>query len=181
ATRRGARSRSRSRSRSTPTGCSRCAPATATRGCSRWPPCACSAGSARTRWRRWPSASTPARATSRAEPTTRPTEGSVSIMSSDELLAEIMRLYEGLEELSYYEYLGLRPGCDYVAVRDGFYARAQRFHPDQFVYRGGESLRQAVYAVFKRMTEAYNVLLDPELRVLYDAAMVRGEARLSEV
>ena len=102
-------------------------------------------------------------------------------MSSDELLAEIMRLYDGLEELSYYEYLGLRPGCDYVAVRDGFYARAQRFHPDQFVYRGGESLRQAVYAVFKRMTEAYNVLLDPELRVLYDAALVRGEARLSEV
>ena len=63
---------------------------------------------------------------------------------SDELLAEIMRLYEGLEELSYYEYLGLRPGCDYVAVRDGFYSRAQRFHPDQFVYRGGEIPRRRV-------------------------------------
>lgn len=102
-------------------------------------------------------------------------------MASDEQLEEIMRLYDGLEELSYYEYLGLRPGCDYVAVRDGFYARAQRFHPDQFLHRGGQSLHQAVYTVFKRMTEAYNVLLDPELRVLYDAAIERGEARLSEV
>ncbi|MCA9708292.1 MAG: DnaJ domain-containing protein [Myxococcales bacterium] len=100
---------------------------------------------------------------------------------SDELLAEIMRLYDGLDTLSYYEFLDLRPGCDYVAVRDGFYARAQRFHPDQFIYRGGESLRQAVYAVFKRMTEAYNVLLDPELRLLYDVALQRGETRLSEV
>jgi len=102
-------------------------------------------------------------------------------MPPNDLFAEIMRLYEGLEELSYYEFLGLRPGCDYVAVRDGFYARAQRFHPDHFVYRGGETLREAVYTVFKRMTEAYNVLLDPELRVLYDAALVRGEPRLSEV
>jgi DnaJ-class molecular chaperone len=99
----------------------------------------------------------------------------------DDFVAEIMRLYEGLDDLSYYEYLGLTHGCDYVAVRDGFYARAQRFHPDQFVHRGGETLRKAVYEVFKRMTESYNVLLDPELRVLYDVALRRGEARLSEV
>jgi curved DNA-binding protein CbpA len=99
--------------------------------------------------------------------------------TEDDFVAEIMRLYEGLDELSYYDYLGLEPGCDYVAVRDGFYARAQRFHPDQFVHRGGESLKAAVYEVFKRMTEAYNVLLDPELRMLYDDARRRGEARLS--
>jgi DnaJ-class molecular chaperone len=101
--------------------------------------------------------------------------------TEDDFVAEIMRLYEGLEELSYYDFLGLRPGCDYVAVRDGFYSRAQRYHPDQYVHRGGETLKQAVYEVFKRMTEAYNVLLDPELRVLYDDARKRGEARLSEV
>jgi DnaJ-class molecular chaperone len=101
--------------------------------------------------------------------------------SADDFVAEIMRLYEGLDDLSYYDFLGLRPGCDYVAVRDGFYSRAQRYHPDQFVHRGGDSLKEAVYAVFKRMTEAYNVLLDPELRVLYDDALQRGESRLSEV
>ena len=94
---------------------------------------------------------------------------------------EIMRLFNGLDELSYYEYLGLRPGCDYVAVRDGFYARAQRFHPDRFVARGGDSLRSAVYEVYKRMTEAYNVLLDPELRVAYDRQAGSGQVRLSEV
>ncbi len=101
--------------------------------------------------------------------------------SEDDFIAEIMRLSEGLDDLSYYDFLGLQPGCDYVAVRDGFYSRAQRYHPDQFVHRGGESLKAAVYEVFKRMTEAYNVLLDPELRVLYDDARKRGEARLSEV
>lgn len=94
---------------------------------------------------------------------------------------EIMRLYNGLDELSYYEYLGLRPGCDYVAVREGFYARAQRYHPDQFVYHSGASLKEAVYQVYKRMTEAYNVLLDPELRVAYDRVLAAGQMRLSEV
>ena len=94
---------------------------------------------------------------------------------------EIMRLYDGLEELSYYDYLGLRHGCDYIAVREGFYARAQRYHPDQFVHRTGESLKEAVYEVYKRMTEAYNVLLDPELRLAYDKALAGGQMRLSEV
>lgn len=94
---------------------------------------------------------------------------------------EIMRLFDGLDTLSYYDYLGLRRGCDYVAVREGFYARAQRFHPDQFVHTSGDSLKKAVYEVYKRMTESYNVLLDPELRLAYDKALANGEARLSEV
>ncbi|MBL4684442.1 MAG: DnaJ domain-containing protein [Nannocystaceae bacterium] len=94
---------------------------------------------------------------------------------------EIMRLFNGLDGLSYYEYLGLRPGCDYVAVREGFYARAQRFHPDQFVHYSGASLKQAVYEVYKRMTESYNVLLDPELRLAYDKTLASGQVRLSEV
>jgi len=94
---------------------------------------------------------------------------------------EIMRLFDGLEELSYYEFLGLRPGCDYVAVREGFYARAQRFHPDQYVHVSGQTLKKAVYEVYKRMTEAYNVLLDPELRQAYDRVLERGEHRLSDV
>ncbi len=94
---------------------------------------------------------------------------------------EIMRLFNGLDELSYYDFLGLRPGCDYVAVREGFYARAQRFHPDQFVHVDGASLKQAVYEVYKRMTESYNVLLDPELRLAYDKTLASGEVRLSEV
>jgi DnaJ-class molecular chaperone len=36
-----------------------------------------------------------------------------------------------------------------------------------------------VYSVYKRMTEAYQVLSDPELRVTYDRALRRGEVRLA--
>jgi curved DNA-binding protein CbpA len=99
----------------------------------------------------------------------------------DEFVQEVMDLFEGLERLSYYEFLGVPPSCDYVAIRDAFYSRAQRYHPDRFVNRGGDSLRNAVYSIYKRMTEAYSVLSDPALRSTYDAARVRGEMRLSAV
>lgn len=94
---------------------------------------------------------------------------------------ELQHLFETLATASYYEVLGLRPGCDYVAVREAFHRKAQRYHPDRWVFVSTESLKQQAYEVYKRMTEAYNVLLDPELRAAYDAARVRGEARLSEL
>lgn len=94
---------------------------------------------------------------------------------------EIKAIHRCLDTVTYYEVLGLRPACDYLAVRDAFYDRAQRLHPDRFVASDDEELQQAVYAIYKRITEAYNVLLDPQLRVAYDAARVRGEVRLSDV
>ena len=99
-----------------------------------------------------------------------------------EFLDELRRLHRGLARLSYYEFLGLRPGCDYVAIREAFHTRAQQFHPDRFVFVAGEDdLGRAAYEVYKRMTEAYNVLFDPDLRAAYDDARMRGQARLSEV
>ncbi len=42
-------------------------------------------------------------------------------------------------------------------------------------------MKRAVYSVYKRMTEAFNVLSDPELRRLYDRALGHGEVRLPAV
>ncbi|MFO0636820.1 MAG: J domain-containing protein [Nannocystaceae bacterium] len=95
--------------------------------------------------------------------------------------AELLRLHAGLAIATYYDFLGLRPGCDYVAVREAFHARAQRYHPDRFVVGGDAERRQLAYEVYKRMTEAYQVLCDPELRAAYDEARLRGQTRLSEV
>ncbi len=96
----------------------------------------------------------------------------------EEMVTELTGLYDRLDGLTYYEVLGLEPLADYIAVRDAFYNRAQRFHPDRFVYLEGQSLKDAVYAVYKRMTESYNVLNDPELRRRYDQARERGQVRL---
>lgn len=94
---------------------------------------------------------------------------------------ELQRLHDGLTTATYYDFLGVRPGCDYVAVREAFHARAQRYHPDRFVFAGGTVDRSHAYEIYKRMTEAYQVLCDPELRAAYDEARVKGQVRLSEV
>lgn len=96
----------------------------------------------------------------------------------DELVKEVGRLFENLEQRTYYEVLGVSKTGDYIQVRDAFYSRAQRFHPDRFVLVDTEAIKQAVYAVYKRMTEAYNVLTDPELRRIYDEGLGEGVRRL---
>lgn len=100
---------------------------------------------------------------------------------STDLAQEVLQLALALDTLSYYEALDLRPGCDYVVVREAFYARAQRFHPDRFVMTRDRGLQRAAYSVYKRMTEAFNVLNDPHLRMAYDEARMRGELRLGDV
>ncbi|EDM80292.1 DnaJ domain protein [Plesiocystis pacifica SIR-1] len=94
------------------------------------------------------------------------------------LVSEVARLHAEIEELSYYDVLGIEPATDYIAIRDAFYERAQRFHPDRFVATEGESVKRAVYSVYKRMTEAYQVLTDPELRANYDRGLGEGVVRL---
>jgi DnaJ-class molecular chaperone len=96
-----------------------------------------------------------------------------------ELVSEVAKLADQIDRLSYYEFLAVDRLADYIGIRDAFYARAQRFHPDRFVASEGESVKKAVYAVYKRMTEAYNVLSDPEQRVAYDRALTEGQVRLA--
>lgn len=100
-------------------------------------------------------------------------------MTTDDRVTEVESLHASLPRATYYDFLGLRPGCDYVAVRDAFHAQAQRFHPDRYVMWDGEA-KEMAYEIYKRMTEAYNVLSDPELRAAYDEARIKGNNRLSE-
>jgi len=99
----------------------------------------------------------------------------------DELREHVLSLQEGLEHLTYYEFLGVRPSSDYVAIRDAYYDRAQELHPDRFVAYGAGSLQRSAYAVYKRISEAFSVLSDPYLRIAYDEARLGGAHRLDDV
>jgi len=104
-------------------------------------------------------------------------------MSGDDgdALDELGVLFSGLDTLSYYDFLGVAEGGDYVSIRDAYYRRAQRFHPDRFLTAKDEELRYAAYSVYKRVTEAYHVLIDPQLRSAYDRVRTQGQHRLSDI
>jgi curved DNA-binding protein CbpA len=97
---------------------------------------------------------------------------------ASDLRAEIDGLHAGLERMDYYAILALPREADFVEIRDAYYARAQDLHPDRFVASEDATLRERVYAIYKRVTEAYGVLGDPEARALYDAGLARGALRL---
>jgi curved DNA-binding protein CbpA len=74
---------------------------------------------------------------------------------------------EALDELTYYEIFGVRADATADDVQSAFHAFCDTFHPDRHIGRPADE-REALGAVFRRGTEAFQVLSDPALRARYD-------------
>lgn len=70
----------------------------------------------------------------------------------------------------YYEVLGLKPGATEAEIRSAYKRLARRYHPD--VNPGDRSAEET----FKEITEAHQVLTDPQKRRQYDALRTMGGA-----
>jgi molecular chaperone DnaJ len=64
--------------------------------------------------------------------------------------------------MDYYVILGLRPGANEGEIKRAYRRLARRYHPD---INPGD---QAAEALFRRIVEAYETLVDPQRRRLYD-------------
>lgn len=81
-----------------------------------------------------------------------------------------------LDSISYYDLFRVAPSASPDALRDGFHAFAESFHPDGHQWRHPTE-QAAIGYIFKRGTEAYRMLSDPQLRVRYDEALANGILR----
>lgn len=81
-----------------------------------------------------------------------------------------------LDTLSYYELFRVEQTASADGVRDAFHVFAETFHPDGHTWRHPTELAAIGY-IFKRGTEAYRVLSDPQLRFRYDEALANGILR----
>ena len=93
--------------------------------------------------------------------------------------AAVGRAFEALDRSSYYQVLGVAPNDPQELIRKAFHRRATQLHPDRH-RETPEPAKSQAYALFKRMTEAYRVLLDPDLRRAYDAGLTSGRLRLTD-
>lgn len=82
-----------------------------------------------------------------------------------------------LDELDYYDVLGVPKEATPDAIRAAFHRFATRYHPDRQV--GSFEERALASLVFRRGTEAYRVLMSGEQRARYDQALARGVLRLT--
>jgi len=91
----------------------------------------------------------------------------------------VQRAYDALDSSSYYQVLAVNPNDPQEVIRKAFHRRSVQLHPDRH-RETPEPVRGRVYAIYKRMTEAYGVLIDPDLRRAYDAGLKEGRLRYDE-
>ncbi len=102
-------------------------------------------------------------------------------MNEAEFKARIDQIYADLERYSYYELLHVSPVAEPDRIRAAFHRMALTLHPDRHYAHPDADLRDKVYAIYKRVTEAYKVLSESTLRREYDAGLAAGQLRLVRI
>ncbi len=93
---------------------------------------------------------------------------------------EVETVFSLLDDLDHYRILRLKPGAPTVEVERAFGEQSQSFHPDRFYGIRDPKLTRMVTQVFKRISESYQILKDPELKRMYDKKLgVMGKQAMS--
>jgi hypothetical protein len=93
---------------------------------------------------------------------------------------ELERRYAVLDQLDYFEVMGLESTASPADIKRAFHHQSRTFHPDRFFQSNDAHLRERVHAVYKRVTEAYFVLRDDARRKKY-LADISGPERLQKL
>lgn len=80
----------------------------------------------------------------------------------------ILDTYYRLDELNYYALLGVGVDADKPAIRNAYFALSKVFHPDTMFGKELGSYKSKMEAVFRRLTEAYDILAKKRTRDEYD-------------
>jgi curved DNA-binding protein CbpA len=97
-----------------------------------------------------------------------PTELDEDVDLERERRRQILDTYHQLEVWSYYRLLGIAPDADKAAIRAAYFELSRVFHPDTMFRKRLGSYKPKMEAIFRRLTEAYQVLGKAKLRAAYD-------------
>jgi curved DNA-binding protein CbpA len=86
-------------------------------------------------------------------------------------------LSDPLDRLDYYTLLGVAADADPPAIKAAFRRFARKYHPDRFAGAPAEKVERAS-RIYRRGSEAVQVLTDPVARRAYDVALRAGTLRL---
>jgi curved DNA-binding protein CbpA len=96
--------------------------------------------------------------------------------TSQFLRQEILDLHARLSAVSHYDALGVPPHASDAEIKAAFLRLAKRYHPDVHHEPALADLRDALEALFLRVTQAWQVLSNPITRRAYDGHAVAEPA-----
>ena len=79
----------------------------------------------------------------------------------------LKELAKNIDGMDYYEILNLAQDCTNADIKASYYGQARSLHPDKFYQLTDDELKRAIHKIYKRVTEAYNVLRDSQKRRIY--------------
>lgn len=82
---------------------------------------------------------------------------------------ETQVLAQTIDELDYFQILKVAQDATAGQVKKAYYAESRSFHPDKFYQLPDGDLKDNVFKIYKRITEAYTILRDAEKRAKYTA------------
>lgn len=86
---------------------------------------------------------------------------------------EILDMYQGIKTRNHFELLGVPRDATESQVREAYFRLAKRFHPDGQHEAHLGATRDALEAIFRRLGEAYEVLRNPRIRVVYERNLAK--------
>jgi len=90
---------------------------------------------------------------------------------SDELIPLVESVFVNLENLSYYDLLGLSRKSSPKEIKKAYLRRTKVFHPDRFYRRADREFKGKLQEIFKQINKGYKLLTDQEAREKYDASL----------
>jgi DNA-binding response OmpR family regulator len=80
----------------------------------------------------------------------------------------VEQIHEQLDTVDYYQLLRVDKNSASSVIKEAYFYWSLHFHPDRFMRLSDDALKKKIYGIFKRMSEAFKVLINPEARSRYD-------------
>jgi DnaJ-class molecular chaperone len=99
--------------------------------------------------------------------------------SQEQLAQFVQQMWGKLDQLSYFDLLGLPSGATVQEIRSAFYRMSHDLHPDRYHRIDNRELRDRLETIYARMCEGYRVLTTPEKHTTYLRVLGEGKKRLT--